>query len=254
VPPASSRSCPAPHARSVSDSLERIARDVVRCERCPRLRSWCEEVARVRRRAFRDETYWGRPVPAFGDPKARVVLVGLAPAAHGANRTGRMFTGDDSGNWLYAALHDAGLASQPTSVSREDGLKLTGAFITATCRCAPPDNKPTPEERRSCSEYLDREFDQLEGARVVVALGKIGWDAVLDRARRVEPAAFPSPRPSFAHGAEARVVVRAGSKPVTLLASYHPSRQNTNTGVLTRPMLQAIMRRARELASPRRGR
>jgi len=208
----------------------------------------------VKRRAYRDETYWGRPVPAFGDPKARVVLVGLAPAAHGANRTGRMFTGDDSGNWLYAALHDAGLASQPTSVSRDDGLRLLGTLITATCRCAPPDNKPTPEERRSCSEYLDRELDQLADVRVVVALGKIGWDAVLERARRVDRASVPRPRPVFAHGAEANLVVRAGSKPVTLLASYHPSRQNTNTGVLTRPMLQAIMRRARELASPRRGR
>jgi uracil-DNA glycosylase family 4 len=238
----------------VSDSLERISKDVVRCERCPRLRSWCEEVARVRRKAFRDETYWGKPVPAFGDPKARVVLVGLAPAAHGANRTGRMFTGDDSGNWLYAALHGAGLANQPGSVARDDGLKLLGTLITATCRCAPPDNKPTPEERRNCSEYLDREFDQLEDVRVVVALGRIGWDAVLEHARRADREAFPSPRPAFAHGAEAKVVVRKGSKPVVLLASYHPSRQNTNTGVLTRPMLQAIMNRARELASPRRGR
>ena len=208
----------------------------------------------MRRKAFRDETYWGKPVPSFGDPKARVVLVGLAPAAHGANRTGRMFTGDDSGNWLYAALHGAGLANQPTSISRDDGLKLLGTLITATCRCAPPDNKPTPEERRNCSEYLDREFDELREVRVVVALGRIGWDAVLERARRVDREAFPAPRPVFAHGAEAKVVVRAGSKPVVLLASYHPSRQNTNTRVLTRPMLQAIMNRARELASPPRGR
>jgi uracil-DNA glycosylase family 4 len=238
----------------VADSLERIARDVIRCERCPRLRSYCEEVARVRRRAFRDETYWGRPVPAFGDPEARIVLVGLAPAAHGANRTGRMFTGDDSGNWLYAALFREGLASRPTSVSRDDGLTLKGVFITATCRCAPPDNKPTPEERHACSEYLDRELDRLPEVRVVVALGKIGWDTVLERSRRVDPARFPKPRPKFGHGAETQVAVRSGAAPVALLASYHPSRQNTNTGVLTRDMLQAVMRRARALASPRRGR
>ncbi|HJQ98602.1 MAG TPA: uracil-DNA glycosylase [Candidatus Polarisedimenticolaceae bacterium] len=238
----------------MADSLDRISRDVVRCERCPRLRSWCEEVARVRRRAFRDETYWGRPVPGFGDPAARILLVGLAPAAHGANRTGRMFTGDDSGNWLYAALHAEGLASQPTSVSRDDGLKLTGAFITATCRCAPPDNKPTPEERLACSEYLDRELDRLQSVRVVLALGKIGWDAVLDRARRVDKAAFPKPVPAFWHGSEAKLVVRKGARPVVLLGSYHPSRQNTNTGVLTREMLAGIMRRARVLASPGGGR
>jgi uracil-DNA glycosylase family 4 len=231
----------------VADSLERIAQDIVRCERCPRLRTHCEDVARVRRRAFRDETYWGRPVPAFGDPKARIVLVGLAPAAHGANRTGRMFTGDDSGNWLYAALHREGLATQPVSTSRGDGLTLRGAFITATCRCAPPDNKPTPEERRACSEYLDRELDVIRDVRVVVALGKIGWDAVLERARRVDPAGVPKPRPRFGHGAEAPLVLRAGAKPSVLLGSYHPSRQNTNTGRLTRPMLDAVLRRAMEL-------
>jgi len=164
-----------------------------------------------------------------------------------------MFTGDDSGNWLYAALHREGLATQPESVSREDGLALRGAFITATCRCAPPDNKPTPAERRACSEYLDREVEVLTSVRVVVALGKIAWDAVLDRARRVDPRAV-RPRPAFSHLAEASIVLRAGAPPVTLIGSYHPSRQNTNTGVLTRPMLQAVMRTARERASPRRGR
>ena len=210
-------------------------------------------MARIKRRAFREETYWGRPVPGFGDPAASILLVGLAPAAHGANRTGRMFTGDDSGNWLYAALHKEGLATQPESVSREDGLALRGAFITATCRCAPPDNKPMPGERKACSEFLDREIEALPGVRVVIALGRIAWDAVLDRARRVDARAA-RPRPAFTHLAEASLVLRAGTPAVTLIGSYHPSRQNTNTGVLTRPMLQAVMRRARARASPRRGR
>ena len=210
-------------------------------------------MARTKRRAFREETYWGRPVPGFGDTAASILFVGLAPAAHGANRTGRMFTGDDSGNWLYGALYREGLSSQAESVARDDGLALRKAYITATCRCAPPDNKPTPEERRACSEYLDREVEALTSVRVVVALGRIAWDAVLDRARRVDARAL-RPRPAFAHLAEAPVVLRAGAPAVTLIGSYHPSRQNTNTGVLTRPMLQAVMRAARERASPRRGR
>ena len=225
----------------------------MRCQRCPRLRAYCEEVARTKRRAFREETYWGRPVPGFGDRAASILLVGLAPAAHGANRTGRMFTGDDSGNWLYAALHAEGLSTQAESVARDDGLMLEGAYITATCRCAPPDNKPTPEERRACSEYLDREVELLPSVRVVVALGRIAWDAVIDRARRVDARAA-RPRPAFAHLGEVAVVLSTGATPVTLIGSYHPSRQNTNTGVLTRPMLRAVMRRARARASPRRGR
>jgi uracil-DNA glycosylase family 4 len=171
----------------------RLERRIVRCERCPRLRAHCREVARVKRRAFRTETYWGRPVPGFGDRRARILVVGLAPAAHGANRTGRMFTGDSSGEWLYRALHGVGLASRPESISRDDGLRLTGAFITAGCRCAPPDNKPLPSELLACSGYLDREIELLGGLRVVVALGKIAWDTVLARARRA--GSLPRPRP-----------------------------------------------------------
>lgn len=230
------------------DAWARLNGEITRCALCPRLRVHCESIAREKRRAFRDETYWGKPVPGFGDRGARVVLVGLAPAAHGANRTGRMFTGDDSGNWLYAALHRTGLCNQALSTGANDGLELRSAFITAAARCAPPDNKPTPEELRSCSVFLDRELDLLQDARVVVALGKIAWDTVLRRARRVDAAGVPRPRPAFAHGAVTAVTVREGAAPVTLVGSYHPSRQNTNTGRLTRPMLDAVMRRAAELA------
>jgi uracil-DNA glycosylase family 4 len=176
-----------------------------------------------------------------------VLLVGLAPAAHGANRTGRMFTGDDSGNWLYAALHRAGFASQPTATGEDDGLELRDAFITASARCAPPDNKPTPEELAACSPFLEREFALLDRVRVVVALGQIAWNATLRHAARVDPAACPSPRPKFGHGAQTSVRVRAAGPLVALLASYHPSRQNTHTGRLTRTMLDAIFTRAREL-------
>jgi len=202
----------------------------------------------VKRRAFRDQTYWGRPVPGFGDQGARVLLCGLAPAAHGANRTGRMFTGDDSGNWLYAALYRAGFATQQTASGAGDGLELRDAFITASARCAPPDNKPTPQELAACAPFLAREFALLDRVRVVVALGQIAWSATLQHARRVDPASVPTPRPQFGHGAEARVRVRTGDGLVTLLASYHPSRQNTNTGRLTRAMLDDILNRARELA------
>lgn len=228
------------------ESWTRLNDEIVRCSLCPRLRGWCAEVARTKRRAYRDEAYWGKPVPGFGDREARVLLVGLAPAAHGANRTGRMFTGDDSGNWLYAALHRAGLASRGVSTHRDDGLRLDGAFITATCRCAPPDNKPSPAEIASCRPYLDREFELLENVRVVVALGGIAWDAIVRRAARVDAAAVPRPRPRFGHAAEAKLVVRHGGPAVTLVGSYHPSRQNTNTGRLTRPMLDAVLRRAVE--------
>ena len=217
------------------------------CSRCPRLRAHCEQIARVKRRAFRDQEYWGRPVPGFGDRRARVLFCGLAPAAHGANRTGRMFTGDDSGNWLYAALHRAGFATQETSSGDGDGLALRGAFITASARCAPPGNRPSPAELAACAPFLDREIELLDRVRVVVALGQIAWNAMLQRALRVDPASVAIPRPKFGHGAEARVRIRVGET-IALLASYHPSRQNTNTGRLTRPMLDAVLLRARDLA------
>jgi uracil-DNA glycosylase family 4 len=223
--------------------------EIVSCGRCPRLRTWCEAVAQRKRRAFRDETYWGRPVAGFGDREARLLIVGLAPAAHGANRTGRMFTGDGSGDWLYAALHRAGFASQPTSLRRGDGLTLRDAFVTASARCAPPDNKPTREELAACSPFLDREFDWLRRVEVVVALGSIAWDAVLRRASRVAPASIARPRPKFGHRATTPIVVRSGERPVVLLGSYHPSRQNTQTGRLTREMWDAVFRDAAERLS-----
>ena len=230
-------------------SWEKLSREIVSCERCPRLRAHCAEIARVKRRAFRDETYWGRPVPGFGDPEARVLLCGLAPAAHGANRTGRMFTGDDSGNWLYAALHRAGFATQSESTGADDGLALQGAFITAAARCAPPDNKPTPSELAACAGFLEREISLLPRVKVVVALGRIAWTAILARSRSADAASLPSPAPKFHHGAQATARIRAGAAPVALLASYHPSRQNTNTGRLTRAMLDEVLLRARELAA-----
>jgi uracil-DNA glycosylase len=226
------------------NAWDRLAGDIVACSRCPRLRSHAEQIARLKRRAFRDEEYWGRPVPGFGDRNARLLLVGLAPAAHGANRTGRMFTGDDSGNWLYAALHAAGFANQASSVHASDGLTLRDAFVTASARCAPPDNKPTPEEMARCAPFLDREIEMLDHLRVVIALGGIAWGTVLRRAGRVDPSAVPKPLPKFAHGAATSVRLRAGAAPVALLGSYHPSRQNTNTGRLTRAMLDDVMHRA----------
>ncbi len=222
--------------------LARLEAEIVCCRACPRLVAWREEVARVKRRAYRAESYWGRPVPAFGDPAARIVLVGLAPGAHGANRTGRMFTGDRSGDFLYGALHRAGLASRPSSVARDDGLVLTGAWITAACRCAPPDNKPEPDELARCAPFLDRELALLTRARVVVALGAIAWTAVLRAfARAGHPA--PRPAPRFGHGA----VVELPGAPA-LVGSYHPSRQNTQTGRLTPEMLDVVLARAIEIA------
>ena len=200
-----------------------------------------EAVAREKVARFREWAYWGRPVPGFGDPRARVLVVGLAPAAHGGNRTGRVFTGDESGNWLYAALHRAGFANQPTSVARDDGLRLDDAFVTAVARCAPPDNRPTPEEITTCRRHLLAELAALDRVRVVVALGQIAHAGFL-AAARLRGLAVPRPAPRFAHGAEHALAPR-----LTLLCSYHPSQQNTFTGRLTRPMLDAVFSRARAL-------
>ena len=218
-----------------------LHREIVRCRACPRLVAWREEVARVKVRRFRDWTYWARPLPGFGDPRARLLIVGLAPAAHGGNRTGRMFTGDRSGDFLYAALHRAGFANQPTSVRKDDGLRLSGAFITAPCRCAPPANRPLPEELARCSTWMDREVAALPRVRVVLALGGIGWGAALAHfVRRGFP--LPRPRPKFGHGAESRIE----GGPV-LLGCYHVSQQNTNTGKLTPAMIDAVLARAKLL-------
>jgi len=227
---------------------DRLERDIVTCKRCPRLIEHCREIARVKRRSYRDEAYWGRPVPGFGDRSAHILFLGLAPGAHGANRTGRMFTGDSSGAWLYAALHRAALTDRPASVSRDDGLRLEGAYISNVCRCAPPSNKPIRDELQNCRPFLDREFDALRRLRVVVALGKIAWDEALRRARSLSPVSFPKPAPAFGHGAETVLALRRRRPPLALLGSYHPSRQNTQTGRLTRSMFDAVVRRAVRLA------
>jgi uracil-DNA glycosylase family 4 len=219
----------------VADSLDQVEAEVVGCRQCPRLVAWREQVGRERRAAFRDEDYWARPVPAFGDPDAHLAIVGLAPAAHGANRTGRMFTGDRSGDFLYAALHRAGYANQPTSEHRDDGLALTGAWITAPVRCAPPANKPTPAERDACRPYLERELALLTSLRVVMVLGSFGYQVVAG-------ILGVKPRPRFGHGVE--VPLEGGR---TLICSYHVSQQNTFTRTLTPEMLDAVLRRARTL-------
>ena len=221
-------------------SLAAVERAVIACERCPRLRRYCERVAREKKRAFQAQTYWGRPVPPFGDPRARLLVIGLAPAAHGGNRTGRIFTGDSSGSWLYEALHRYGFSNQPDSVGRGDGLVLTGCYVTAAARCAPPANRPTPAELSRCQPYLEAELRLLREVRVVLTLGHIAHGAWLRASGLWERPARERPR--FAHGAE-----RALPGGVTLLCSYHPSRQNTNTRRLTRPMWHAIFRRARAL-------
>lgn len=210
--------------------ITEIARAVVACERCPRLRSYCAEVAREKRAAYRDQEYWGRPVPGFGDPAAWLLIVGLAPGAHGSNRTGRMFTGDRSGEWLYGELFRQGLANRAEAVARDDGLALDGVYITAAGRCAPPGNKPEAAELDRCREYLVREMRALRGVRVRLALGRVGFDAIL-RARRELGLADVTPKPAFAHGAAAALPEGGW-----LLASYHPSQQNTSTGVLTAAM------------------
>jgi uracil-DNA glycosylase family 4 len=227
----------------VSRPLAALEREVTACRRCPRLVSWREAVAAEKRAAFRDWTYWGRPVPAFGDPQARVIVLGLAPAAHGANRTGRMFTGDRSGDFLFAALHRTGFANQPTSVHADDGLELTDCFMTAGVRCAPPANKPLPSERDACRAWLDAELPLLEHRKVVVCLGGFAWDVALRSLPALGGVPAPRPRPPFGHGAEEP----AGR--VTLLGCFHPSQQNTFTGRLTPPMIDGVLERARELAS-----
>jgi len=221
--------------------LDQIAARIIGCERCARLRAYCRQVAREKKREFRDWDYWGKPVPGFGDPRARLLIVGLAPAAHGGNRTGRAFTGDSSGNWLYDALYRAGFATQPTSVSRDDGLRLIDCYITAAARCAPPANKPLPAELAACRPYLADELAALTRVRVVVTLGAIALDGYL-RASGWRDRLAPRERPPFGHGRTARL-----PDGVTLIASYHPSRQNTNTGKLTRAMWRGVFRRARAL-------
>jgi uracil-DNA glycosylase family 4 len=226
---------------SRTDTLAAVEAEICDCRRCPRLVAWREEVARVRRASFADQEYWGRPVPGFGDPQAQILVLGLAPAAHGGNRTGRVFTGDRSGDWLFAALWRAGLANQPESVSRDDGLTLSGCWVAAAVRCAPPDNRPTPAERDTCLPFLARELALLAQARVIVCLGGFAWDAAL-RLLRSAGEEIPRPKPRFGHGSEAHVGA------LTLLGSYHVSQQNTFTGRLTEPMLDAVLARAREIA------
>jgi uracil-DNA glycosylase family 4 len=218
-------------------ALQNLENEIVSCRACPRLVAWREEVAATRRAAFRDEEYWARPVPGFGDPDASMAVVGLAPAAHGGNRTGRVFTGDRSGDWLFGSLYRTGWANQPTSVRRDDGLRLHGAWVTASVRCAPPANHPTPSERDRCFPFLLRELSLLGSVQVFVALGQFGYD-VLARALAL------SGRPRFGHGVEA--VARDGR---TVICSYHPSQQNTFTGKLTEPMLDAVFRRAAQLTA-----
>jgi len=224
------------------EKLAAITREIVACRACPRLVAWRERVAREKVARFADDEYWGRPVPGFGDPSARILIVGLAPAAHGGNRTGRMFTGDRSGDFLYGSLHRAGLSNRPRSVARGDGLALHGVYMAAVNRCCPPGNKPTPQERDTCLPYLVRELTTLEDARVLLALGAFAWDGALRAAAALGHSVRPRPR--FGHAAEAEV------GPYLLLGSFHPSQQNTFTGRLTEPMLDAVMQRATELARP----
>jgi uracil-DNA glycosylase len=221
----------------MQDSLEKLSAEVASCRKCPRLVGWREERAADPPKRYRGEHYWARPLNGFGDPAARLAIVGLAPAAHGANRTGRMFTGDRSGDWLYAALHRAGLATKPVSERRGDDLQLVDAYLTAVVRCPPPANKPTPEERDNCLPYLERELELLTECRAILALGSFAWDGAL-RALRALGAEVPSPKPRFGHEAEAQIGRWA------LVGSYHPSQQNTFTGRLTEPMLDAAIARA----------
>ncbi len=224
-------------------ALGELDEEIAGCRACPRLVAWREQVAREKRASFRDEEYWGRPVPGFGDPDARILLFGLAPAAHGANRTGRIFTGDRSGDWLFAALHRVGLANQPTSVHRDDGLALRDTYIAAAVRCAPPDNKPSTDERDRCLPFFSRELAILDRVRVIVALGGFAYQALWG-VLAADGVSLPRPRPRFAHGLEV-LTERA-----TILGCYHPSQQNTFTGRLTEPMLDAVLTRAVAVAEP----
>ncbi len=225
-----------------ANSLDALNEQIVVCNRCPRLREYCAEVSRIRRRAYVDWKYWGKPVPSFGDEQARVLALGLAPGAHGSNRTGRPFTGDGSGEFLFPVLHEAGFASQPIAVSREDGMKLKDLWISSVGRCAPPANKPSPEELRNCAPWLDQEISLLRNLRVVVCLGRIAFDGLLAHQQRIEKLSARAGL-IFAHGAE--YALPGG---LTVITSYHPSLQNTNTGKLTRPMFLSVFMRARELA------
>ncbi len=225
-----------------NDPIEALKSEMVDCARCPRLVEWREKVALEKVKRFQGDVYWGRPVPSFGDQEAKLLIIGLAPAAHGGNRTGRMFTGDRSGDWLYRALHRAGFANQSVSVARHDGLELIGCYITAVIHCAPPDNKPLPDEIKNCRPYLLREVDNMRQVQVVVALGRLAFDTAFsvygsDSGKTAKPA-----RPKFSHGAEILL-----DKGLTLIASYHPSQQNTFTGRLTEEMLDAVFHRARKL-------
>ena len=224
-----------------NESLDELRKQIIACRRCPRLVAWRRQVAREKRAAFAGEEYWGRPLPGFGDPRARVLVLGLAPAAHGGNRTGRIFTGDRSGDWLFASLHRTGFASQPTSVRRGDGLELRSMWITAAVRCAPPQNRPTPGERDNCLPWAEAEIRLLPELRLVVCLGAFAWDAAL-RLRAALGAPAPRPRPRFAHGAELL------DGPLRLLGCFHPSQQNTFTGKLTEPMMDSVFARAGELS------
>ncbi len=239
-----SRRDPGQRAHAIEGPLATLEQEIVSCGRCPRLVAWREQAAADPPRRFRGERYWARPIPGFGDPEARILIVGLAPAANGANRTGRVFTGDRAGDWLFASLHRAGIANQPESLHREDGLRLEGAWISAVVRCAPPANRPTPGERDNCLPYLERELEAMPGLRVVVALGGFAWDGLL-RALKAGGRPVPKPRPKFGHGAEAEI------GKLRLIGCYHPSQQNTFTGRLTEPMTDAVFERAVQASSGR---
>ena len=229
----------------MADSLGALAREVTECTRCPRLVEWRERSAAEPPRRYRGQEYWARPLPGFGDPRARILIVGLAPAAHGGNRTGRIFTGDRSGDWLFASLHRVGLANQARSVSVDDGLRLRGAYIAAVNRCPPPQNRPTTEERDNCLPYLVRELRLLRSARVLVALGSFAWAGTLLALSQLG-GEVPRPRPRFGHGTEAEI--GTGERAWSLVGCFHPSQQNTFTGKLTEPMMDSVFGRAKKLA------